>query len=141
MQFLATLLLLFAGLCGGAVDARAQEAESVTQAQQTASQWLALTDAGSYEASWEQAATLFKTAINRPGWDGAMRSVRAPLGAMKSRVLKSAQFTRSLPGAPAGEYVLLQFETVFEHRGRALETVTPMKDADGAWRVSGYYIQ
>jgi len=140
MKLIATLLLLLSGLLSGG-GARAQEAESVAKAQLAASQWLALTDAGSYAASWEQAAALFKAAIKQPGWDDAMRQVRSPLGAVKSRSLKSAQFSRSLPGAPAGEYVLLQFETVFEHKGRALETVTPMKDADGAWRVSGYYIQ
>ena len=34
-----------------------------------------------------------------------------------------------------------RFESSFEHKASAVETVTPMKDADGTWRVSGYYIK
>ena len=68
-----------------------------------------------------------------------MASVRDPLGGVQSRNLKSGAYTTSLPGAPDGEYVVLQFETVFEHKASAIETVTPMLD-DGEWRVSGYFV-
>jgi ribosomal protein S17E len=37
--------------------------------------------------------------------------------------------------------VVIQFKTSFEHNPDAVETVTPMKDSDGQWRVSGYYIK
>jgi hypothetical protein len=53
----------------------------------------------------------------------------------------SAKFARSLPGAPDGEYVVIQFTTSFDGKAVATETVTPMKDPDGHWRVSGYYIR
>jgi len=46
----------------------------------------------------------------------------------------------SLPGAPDGQYVVLRFETSFDNKAKAIETVTPMLD-DGTWRVSGYYVQ
>jgi Protein of unknown function (DUF4019) len=35
----------------------------------------------------------------------------------------------------------MEFNTSFEHKAAATETVTPMKDVDGQWRVSGYYIK
>ena len=70
-----------------------------------------------------------------------MQSARAPLGALKSRVFKTATFTRSLPGAPDGEYVVIQFDTRFENKAAAVETVTPMRQKDGSWKVSGYYIR
>ena len=60
---------------------------------------------------------------------------------MKSRRLVSARFERSLPGVPDGEYVIVQFNSSFEHKADATETVTPMKDPDGQWRVSGYFIK
>jgi hypothetical protein len=38
--------------------------------------------------------------------------------------------------------MLLQFRTQFAGREQpAVETVVPMKDPDGAWRVSGYFIR
>lgn len=47
----------------------------------------------------------------------------------------------SLPGAPDGKYVVIQYDTSFENKKAAVETVTPMLDKDGKWRVSGYYIK
>jgi hypothetical protein len=55
--------------------------------------------------------------------------------------VKSKEYATSLPGAPDGEYVVIQFETSFENKNDAVETVTPMKDEDGKWRVSGYFIR
>jgi hypothetical protein len=60
---------------------------------------------------------------------------------MVSRKLKSAKYTKALPGAPAGEYVVLQFDTSFVNKKEAVETVTPMLDKDGKWKVSGYFIK
>ena len=103
--------------------------------------WLAQVDAGAYAASWESAAPIFQGAIEREKWGETLRAVRQPLGAVVSRSLKSATYTKTLPGAPDGEYVVLQFDTSFENKKSAVETVTPMKTAEGAWRVSGYYIR
>lgn len=110
-------------------------------AQQSADAWLAVIDSGKYADSWAQAADAFKTVVTKDQWLAAMNTNRDPLGKLISRKLKSANYTKSLPGAPAGEYVVLQYETSFEHMPSAIETVTPMLDKDGKWRVSGYYIK
>lgn len=115
--------------------------EAVAQAQTAATQWLALADAGQFGATWDQAAELFQAAISRPKWENALQAVRTPLGAVQSRQLKSAEFSNSLPGAPAGEYVVIRFDTQFANKAGAVETVTPMKGKDGSWRVSGYFIK
>lgn len=36
--------------------------------------------------------------------------------------------------------MVIQFETSFENKGSAVETVTSMLEKDGTWRVAGYYI-
>ncbi len=110
-------------------------------AEKAARAWLALTDSGKYAASWDEAASFFKANVTKPDWERMIRGVRGPLGGVKERKLGSARFTRSLPGAPDGEYVIIQYDTVFEHKASAVETVTPMKDNDGRWRVSGYLIR
>ncbi|MEA1992696.1 MAG: DUF4019 domain-containing protein, partial [Thermodesulfobacteriota bacterium] len=71
----------------------------------------------------------------------SMQAVKKPLGKILSRKLKSKNYMTSLPDAPDGEYVVIQFETSFENKKSALETVTPMLDKDGKWRVSGYFIK
>lgn len=139
MKFIRSIAAGVALLSAAAVFA--QDAEPVTLAKSAAGSWLALADAAQFAASWDQAAAPFQAAITKPKWEAAMQAVRAPLGAVQSRRLKSAVFTTTLPGAPDGEYVVIQFQTQFEHKAAAVETVTPMKGKDGAWRVSGYFIQ
>ena len=103
--------------------------------------WLELIDNNHYAESWETAAVLFKTAVSKEQWNKSLLSVRKPLGKVIKRELKSTQYTTSLPGAPDGEYVVIQYATSFTNKKSAIETVTPMLGKDGKWRVSGYYIK
>ena len=110
-------------------------------AQAAAEQWLALVDQGQYAESWGTAASYFKNAVPEMQWVQSMKGARQPLGKMISRRLKSATFTTSLPGAPDGQYVVIQYATSFENKASAVETVTPMRGPDKQWRVSGYFIK
>ena len=133
ISFLIILLTLLP-MTGFADEQKKQAAE------QEAGKWLALVDGGQYQESWERAASLFKQQVNAEQWSQALAAARTPLGALVSRQLLSAAYETSLPGAPDGEYVILQFQTRFENKKSAIETVTPMMD-NGNWRVSGYYIR
>jgi hypothetical protein len=110
------------------------------EATRAAEQWLALVDAGRYEESWRRSATLFRNAVTAGQWEQSVSAARRPFGKLLSRQVLSAKFATSLPGAPDGEYVVIQFRASFEHKKAAVETVTPMRDG-GQWRVSGYYIR
>ncbi|HRC72186.1 MAG TPA: DUF4019 domain-containing protein [Candidatus Competibacter sp.] len=123
------------------VVAQAANSETTVKAQEAAKAWLALVDAEQYGESWDQAATLFRGGVSKADWEKAVKPIRSQLGTLKSRTLKSADLTRSLPGAPDGEYVVVQFDARFENKTAALETVTSMRDKDGSWRVAGYYIR
>ena len=116
--------------------------DAQTQPAQTAAlDWLKHADAGQYGQSWDSAAGLFRAAITRDAWVTAIQSVRAPLGQVKGRTLKSATLTRNMPGAPDGEYVVLSFATQFENKLQAVETVTPRQELDGSWKVAGYFVR
>jgi hypothetical protein len=114
---------------------------SVKGAQAAAEAWLAIVDSGRYSESWDEAAAFFKQSVTRLHWEEAVKKVSTPLGKLVSRALRDAQYTASIPNAPAGEYVVIRYDTNFENAKSAVETVTPMKDKDGVWRVSGYYIR
>jgi hypothetical protein len=106
-----------------------------------AENWLALVDGENYAASWQNAAAYFKRAVSEDQWTQSMTAFRRPLGKVLSRTLASENYTKTLPGAPDGEYVVIQYRTSFERKAVSTETVTPMLDTDGVWRVSGYYIK
>jgi hypothetical protein len=110
-------------------------------AQKAAESWLKLVDEAKYEESWDQAAKLFKGAVTKEQWKQAAAGVRGPLGKLVSRKVKSREYTEKVPGGPDGKYVVIQYETAFENKASAIETVMPMIDPDGAWRVSGYFIR
>jgi hypothetical protein len=110
-------------------------------AQAAALAWLSLVDAGNYAQSWSSASSLFRQKVSQSQWQTAAAGARAPLGALKSRTLQSATPKSALPGAPDGQYLVIQFASSFEHKASAIETVTPMMDTDGKWHVSGYYIK
>lgn len=108
---------------------------------EAAERWLVLVDSGDYQKSWETAAALFKEAVTPEQWQQSAAAARQPFGALQSRKVKSTKYATSLPGAPDGHYVVIQFDASFENKAAAVETITPMKDPDGAWRVSGYFIK
>ena len=103
--------------------------------------WLAGIDAEKYSQSWKDTAQFFQKAITEGGWSDALTKFRKPLGEMKSRKLLEAKSTKSLPGAPDGEYVVMQFDTSFAVKGKAVETVTFMLEKDGLWKAVGYFIR
>jgi hypothetical protein len=126
--------ILAAGL---SVAGPSEEKAAVKAAQD----WLALIDSGKYAASWTESAQLFRKAVVADLWAEQVKGVRGPFGKVLKRTVKSKNYSKTLPGAPDGEYVVIQFETSFENKKDAVETVTPMRDKDGKWRVSGYYIK
>lgn len=129
-------------LACAALPARAQdEGLDLRPADQAARAWLATVDAGRYGDSWENAAELFKQTIPKLRWETTVQAVREPLGVVVGRKVRAMNYARVLPGAPEGEYVVIQFDTRFENRPLSVETVTPMREKDGSWKVSGYFIR
>ena len=139
VKIYAVIGLAILGLCLSC-NASSSEAEEEA-AVQAATAWLALVDDGQFGESWETAAQYFKNAITKEKWEQTLTAVRNPLGRIVSRNLSSTTYMTSIPGAPDGEYVVIQFDTSFENKKSGVETITPMLDNDGKWRVSGYYIK
>ena len=110
-------------------------------AQKASESWLSMVDKGKYSESWQNTSSYFKNAVDENQWEKSLTSVRKPLGKVLSRKAISQNYTKTLPGAPDGEYVVIQYETSFENKASAIETVTSSLGKDGIWRVSGYYIK
>ena len=132
-------ILLWSVAVPGATPVAAPAPEAA--AESAARVWLALLDAGNYADTWSSASAVFRQKVTQAQWQSAASGTRAPLGPVKSRTLRSVTLKSARPGAPDGEYAVLQFDSSFEHKASAVETVTPVRDADGKWHVSGYYIR
>jgi hypothetical protein len=113
----------------------------VRLAEEAAARWLALVDAKRYGASWDNAAASFKEQVSGPDWQTAVTEARSEVDPLGARRLRSAQYTRELPDAPPGDYVVIQYSTAARSLARVVETITLTLETSGAWRVVGYFIR
>lgn len=123
------------------MSAHAQSQQDIEQAKTSASNWLALADSNRHASTWTEAAESFQKAVPQSDWTQALQALRLPLGPLQGRTVKSATFTKNLPGAPEGDYVVIAFASVFANKADAVETVIPARAKDGSWKVSGYFIR
>ena len=137
------LRAIAAALAAGLYAAVAAETGNVdvTAAMRAADEWLLLLDRGAYGEGWERADRAIQEALPKTKWEVALEGLRGKLGNVNRRKLRAANHARDLPGARPGEYVVIQYDTAFETRPLSVETVTPAKQADGSWRVSGYFVR
>jgi hypothetical protein len=124
-----------------ALSALAAEELNIAPAMLVADKWLGHVDQGRYDQSWDEAAPFFKESVAKVKWETSLDAARAPLGVAVARKMRSATYATTLPGAPEGEYVVIEYNTTFENRPQSVETVTPMRDKDGTWKVAGYFIR
>jgi len=127
----AVLLALWTGACS----------QGKRSAEAAADDFLKLVDSGNYGRSWETGAGIFRNAVAKEQWQKILADNRAPLGAVTSRKLTSAEYTADLPGAPQGEYYVIHYASRFANNRLATETVTPVLDKDGKWRVAVYFLR
>lgn len=129
------IAMLLAIVLGVGAEAPSQQADVGA-----ANAWVGLIDARRWNESWAAAGTLFKSRMPEANWASTIAPVRAPLGAVEARALRALTKTKSLPGAPDGEYEVLQFQTSFANKAAATETIVLSHEASG-WKVDGYFIR
>lgn len=135
-------ILIAVGLASTNIVGQTPEKETPEKAAQKAAEsWLDVVDHYAYDKTWEEASPSFKAVVNQDKWVRTLEDLRTRFGKVKDRKVRTARYTKSLPDAPKGEYVVVQFETTFQDNSSVIETVVPMLDPDGRWRVSGYYIK
>ncbi|MHB1349674.1 MAG: DUF4019 domain-containing protein [Desulfobulbus sp.] len=134
---LLSLTLIFLG----SFPAAAEDKTRTTEAIRAAESFLLLLDTGQYGQSWDSAADLFKKQVPKETWIRQLSGLLPPVGVIKNRTITSAEYRTELAGAPDGQYVVIRYRSSFTNKESAVETVTPMLDADGHWRVSGYFLQ
>jgi Protein of unknown function (DUF4019) len=128
-------------LLGAEAEDKAAEEAARKAATEAAGSWLALVDAGEYAKSWNAAAALFQKQVTSDRWVETVRGVRGQFGKLVSRKAAKSDYSRTLPGAPDGEYVIQQYSSAFEKKKEAMETVVLVKEKDGSWKAVGYFIK
>ncbi len=102
--------------------------------------WLALMDAGQYEEGWRQSHPLFQEKLDRDEWLQQMQKERGSLGEVKAREVYDSGYFGNIPNHPGLEMTVIQFQSSFENKPQAVETLSPVRLNGGPWKVGGYVI-
>lgn len=112
----------------------------MTNNQDAANRWLAALDADNFTSCWNSAAEYFKNGVALDDWIEKAQGVRDGVGHLQTRRLKQSIETNDLPAAPAGNYVVSEYTSVYSKVGEIGERLTTVQEEDGQMRVVGYYL-
>jgi len=131
---------LVAALCLASLAVSAAAQDPRTTAVQTAARaWVQYIDRGDAQGAWDAAGKKFQAAMTKELWAGELKKAQTQLGKMQQRTVGPARFQRKIAGMPEGEYAQLLFRTIFANKPDGSESLTLEREADGQWRVIGYF--
>jgi len=105
---------------------------------EAAKKWLELLDTDKAGLAWDNASKQLKSVVKRDQFVAQMRGVRKPLGKLQSREAVKFGRANELPGAPAGDYSIIEFEAKYKNGKLAEQVVWSIEEGD-IWRVAGYF--
>ncbi len=104
-----------------------------------AKSWLLFVDEAKYTEAYSEAAIYFQNSVTIEQWMQATTSIIKPLGKVLSREFSTDKYMNGLPGSPDGEYLVIQFNSSFENKESAVETLILLLEKD-VWKTIGYFI-
>lgn len=141
MKNLLLRLALASCFCLAGLVAHAAAPTNEQAARAAAEEWLPLLDGGKYVESWQKLDPAFAKKVGKKKWASSMAEICGRAGKLSSRKFNSAEYTKELPGAPEGEYVVVRFDCAFEKKAAATEKVVLILGRDLNWRVAGYVVK
>jgi uncharacterized protein DUF4019 len=133
-------LRLVAALCLACVAVAALAQDPRTIAVQTAARaWLAFIDKGDAQGAWSAAGKKFQASLSDSAWAAELKNAQDKIGRATQRTVGPARFESKFPGLPDGDYAQILFRTNFSKKPDGREQLTLEREADGQWRVVGYF--
>ena len=137
---LRVTLRLCAALCLACVAVSAFAQDPRTSALQSAARaWLAYIDRSDAQGAWKAAGRKFQAALSADQWAAELKKAQDRMGMATQRTVGPARFLSSVAGLPDGDYAQILFRTSFNKKPDGGEQLTLEREADGQWRVVGYF--
>ncbi len=113
----------------------------VALAKKAALAWLALADAGKFEETWVEAASMFQKKQTKDAWAKGLGGARPTMGKIITRTYLNHEIRTVLPELPPGKYITVRFNSVFEKHKDGAESVTLVKDGTRGFRMMSYFLK
>ncbi len=121
------------------IPADAPHAADIAAARQVAEAWIQLLDQGRFDEAYQQLGPTARRQISQAQWRQELKATREKSGKLDSRIFQYPNFTTTLRGAPAGNYVVLNYLCTFASHRSSPETIVMAKGAAG-WHVAGFSV-
>jgi hypothetical protein len=123
-----------------------ENSEAIEEARAAAEEWLALTDAGSFGESWNEAASMLQDQVTQDQWIQQSEQVSSQIGSIEERSLMQRRYasgdSENLPeGLPEGEYVFLIYEASASDFDQPLNEIVAVTKENDAWKIAGYTVR
>jgi len=113
----------------------------VAAAKKAALAWLTLADAGKFEETWVEAASMFQKKQTKAAWAKGLGGARPTMGKIVTRTYLNHEIRTVLPELPPGKYITVRFVSVFEKHKDGAESVTLVKDGTRGFRMMSYFLK
>jgi hypothetical protein len=111
-------------------------------AMEKAKYWLEVIDTDTLGGAYDIASPVLKRRYDREDWIHDLETARQPFGLVASRsVDETSNLRTELEGYPPGEYIVVEFETIFQDHREGREIVVMRKGEDGEWRAANYHLE
>jgi Protein of unknown function (DUF4019) len=137
MARIAWRLVIALCLVSLAASAQAQDPRAVA-VQSAARAWLALVDRDA-QAAWNAGGDKFRKSMSPEVWTESLKKEQSDNGDAVSRTVGPVRFLKNIAGMPDGDYAQVLFRTTFKNNPNGRESLTLEREADGQWRVIGYF--
>ncbi len=107
---------------------------------EAAQTWLNGLDSGQFGSDWDNSSTIFQSTLPKAQWVSMMDQLRKPMGRMISRDMIDQRIAADPKGLPAGDYMVLIYNTTFSNKPSAIELVT-LRLENGQWKVLTYQVK
>jgi Protein of unknown function (DUF4019) len=115
-----------------------EQADAATAA---ATDFLVRIDADQFDSSWEMASKLLQERVPRDTWNEQLTTIREKAGALVSREQDDVSYSTTAKDSPDGDYIQIFYKSRFAKKGDLQEIISTTLEADGHWRVAGYFVQ
>lgn len=113
---------------------------STATAAAAAGSFVTLLDAKVPGDAWQMFTPFAQISKPRDQWQELQQTLRTAYGPLEKRTLRGVTLQNRYTMLPDGRFAIVQFDTSFDKKQGAIETVVLARFEDGRWRVHDYVI-
>ena len=98
-------------------------------------------DQNQFSSAWQLTSPLFRMLTDEAGWKQKQQVLRQAYGPLKNRRFMRLSYRATYAHSPDGSYVIIQYQSQFEHKAETNETVVFSCQTDSDCDIREYVLR